>query len=168
MKVLLALDNSQELADCIYDFLASHSFKPGTEFVLVNIIENCLPAAVGALTPVMVLELNQDLCRESERLLRGFALKLRDLLHSPNIRELSRAGSAGPCILALADEEKPDLIVLGSHMRKGLSRAFLGSVSAYVCAAAKCSVLVVAGGKKDEKHRSLGQSTNMKMEEAKI
>jgi nucleotide-binding universal stress UspA family protein len=46
-------------------------------------------------------------------------------------------------ILDTAAEWQPDLIVLGSHGRKGVARFLLGSVADAVARHAKCSVLIV-------------------------
>ncbi|MGF1516635.1 MAG: universal stress protein, partial [Nodosilinea sp.] len=51
--------------------------------------------------------------------------------------------SPGRVICTLAKTWAADLIVVGSHRRKGLSELFLGSVSNYVMHHAPCSVLVV-------------------------
>jgi nucleotide-binding universal stress UspA family protein len=90
---------------------------------------------------------------------RGYYPELEDLL--PQAREvadrvaktLSSAGftvttsvvtgDARSVILDDAAEWHADLIVLGSHGRKGLGRFFLGSVSEAVARHAPCSVQIV-------------------------
>lgn len=52
-------------------------------------------------------------------------------------------GSPGRSICQAAKAWEADLIVVGSHQRKGLSEMILGSVSNYVLHHAPCSVLVV-------------------------
>lgn len=52
-------------------------------------------------------------------------------------------GSPGRAICEAAKTWPADLIVVGSHQRKGLSEMILGSVSNYVLHHAPCSVLVV-------------------------
>jgi nucleotide-binding universal stress UspA family protein len=54
-----------------------------------------------------------------------------------------RTGDAAARILAVAEGESVDLIVLGSRGRTGLRRALLGSVGREVLSSAKTSVLVV-------------------------
>jgi len=51
--------------------------------------------------------------------------------------------SPARAILEMADEWKADLIVMGSHGRRGLNRIVLGSVSESVALHARCSVEVV-------------------------
>jgi nucleotide-binding universal stress UspA family protein len=46
-------------------------------------------------------------------------------------------------ILDTAAEWKPDLIVLGSHGRRGIAKFLLGSVAEAVARHARCSVLIV-------------------------
>jgi len=52
-------------------------------------------------------------------------------------------GEAGPAIVAAADSENADLIVVGSHGRSGVSRFLIGSVSDFVVRHAHCPVMVV-------------------------
>ncbi|HEY8636127.1 MAG TPA: universal stress protein [Candidatus Limnocylindrales bacterium] len=55
-------------------------------------------------------------------------------------------GEAAETILAAAEAELADLIVLGTHGRGRLGRLVLGSISARVSEAATCEVLIVPGG----------------------
>ena len=54
-----------------------------------------------------------------------------------------RSGDPGAVICELASTEKADLIVVGSHRRRGLEEFLMGSVSSYVMHRAPCSVMVV-------------------------
>jgi nucleotide-binding universal stress UspA family protein len=54
-----------------------------------------------------------------------------------------RQGPAWSEIQAVAKETKADLVVIGSHGRRGLSRALLGSVAEKVVRTAPCPVLTV-------------------------
>lgn len=59
-------------------------------------------------------------------------------------------GDPGREICNYAKTEKADLIVVGSHRRRGLNELLTGSVSSYVMHRASCSVLVVHDKKVDE------------------
>lgn len=52
-------------------------------------------------------------------------------------------GDPGKTICEVAKREGTDLIIVGSHGRKGLGELLIGSVSSYVVHRAPCSVLVV-------------------------
>jgi nucleotide-binding universal stress UspA family protein len=54
-------------------------------------------------------------------------------------------GEAGEAIVAAADSESADLIIVGSHGRSGVSRFLIGSVSDFVVRHAHCPVMVVRG-----------------------
>lgn len=54
-------------------------------------------------------------------------------------------GDPGEAIVAAADSENADLIVVGSHGRSGVSRFLIGSVSDFVVRHAHCPVMVVRG-----------------------
>lgn len=65
------------------------------------------------------------------------------------VTAIERDISAGPSILRYAEKHGIDLIVLGTHARKNISRLFMGSVAAEVVRHATVPVLVIGpkGGK---------------------
>jgi nucleotide-binding universal stress UspA family protein len=56
---------------------------------------------------------------------------------------VTRAIAAAPAILDYADAGEVDLIVIGSHGRRGIRRLLLGSVAEEVLREARCPVLIV-------------------------
>ena len=54
-------------------------------------------------------------------------------------------GEPGEAIVAAAESENADMIVVGSHGRSGVSRFLIGSVSDYVVRHAHCPVMVIRG-----------------------
>ena len=60
-------------------------------------------------------------------------------------RDVLRSGVAYREIVALAADERADLIVLGTHGRGGMDRVLLGSVADRVVRLAPCPVLTVRG-----------------------
>lgn len=61
-------------------------------------------------------------------------------------------GEPGDAIVAAADAEDADLIIVGSHGRSGVSRFLIGSVSDYVVRHAHCPVMVVRGRSDSSRH----------------
>ena len=58
-------------------------------------------------------------------------------------RALLRTGPAASTIVATANDEGADLLVVGTHSRSGLDRLIVGSVAERVVRLATCPVLVV-------------------------
>ncbi|MCE9525416.1 MAG: universal stress protein, partial [Planctomycetales bacterium] len=56
------------------------------------------------------------------------------------------AGDPAEAIIRLAETEKADLIVIGTHGRRGLRRVLMGSVAEVVVRTASCPVLTVKQG----------------------
>lgn len=52
-------------------------------------------------------------------------------------------GDPSDCIVKLAEDEKVDFIVMGTHGRRGLTRVLMGSVAELVVRWAKCPVITV-------------------------
>ncbi len=76
---------------------------------------------------------------------RAQAIVQRARAAGANATYLVWEGEAGDAIVAAADSECADLIVVGSHGRSGVSRFFIGSVSDFVVRHAHCPVMVVRG-----------------------
>ncbi len=62
----------------------------------------------------------------------------------PAIQGVLRAGAPAREILAAAHEHAADLVILGTHGRKGLSRLFLGSVAESVARKSDIPVMIVS------------------------
>jgi nucleotide-binding universal stress UspA family protein len=58
-------------------------------------------------------------------------------------RALLVTGFADEAIVAAAKQQGADLIVMGTHGRRGAARLFLGSVAARVISTAPCPVMTV-------------------------
>ena len=66
------------------------------------------------------------------------------------IERVAHGGPPGPVICWIAQERQCDLIVMGTHGRKGLSHLLLGSVAEDVMRHARCPVLTVRDRPADE------------------
>jgi nucleotide-binding universal stress UspA family protein len=64
---------------------------------------------------------------------------------SSTVRMHCSEGDAVPGVLEWAVKLKPDLIVMGTHGRRGAKRFFLGSVTEAVVRRARCPVLTLRG-----------------------
>lgn len=80
--------------------------------------------------------------REGQRMLDAEAAKLSKRL--PALKSVMRAGSPWEEILAEAEENGADLIVMGTRGRRGMSRGPIGSVAERVVRMASIPVMTVA------------------------
>ena len=74
--------------------------------------------------------------------------KLQDLVNDAKkagvlAKPLVLTGAPYEAIVDAAKENKADLVVMGTHGRKGVSRFFLGSVASRVISTAPCPVMTV-------------------------
>lgn len=103
--------------------------------------------------PTMLLEyaniaeknIIEALHQEGKRILE----KTADAVRKSGVEEVEtvlKTGTPAEVILGFADEEKVDLIVMGTHGRRGLDRMLLGSVTEEVVRVAKVPVMTVRMG----------------------
>ena len=86
-------------------------------------------------------EFRGRLLRNSEEELQKFAKIQAD--DETQLERVVRQGIAADSILALAEEQKVNLIVMGTHGRRGFDRVMVGSVTERVLRKASCPVLAV-------------------------
>jgi universal stress protein A len=60
----------------------------------------------------------------------------------PRVSSVVCFGEAAACLLGRATELKADLLLVGTHSRRGLEHLLMGSVAEEVVRQAPCSVLV--------------------------
>ena len=59
------------------------------------------------------------------------------------VTEVVREGDPAEIVLALAEKEQADMIIMGSHGRRGIGRLLFGSVATEVTQKAQCPVLTI-------------------------
>ena len=67
----------------------------------------------------------------------------RESARGLDVRPILQKGFADQRIVETANREGSDVIVMGTHGRRGAARLFLGSVAARVITAARCPVLTI-------------------------
>jgi nucleotide-binding universal stress UspA family protein len=142
MKVLLAIDESESSKNALQSVVA-RPWPPRTEIKVLNVLEPPSLLLGREMTGVdpefeMVWKAVQE---QGEDLVMKAAAKLRAA--GLNVSTLLKEGDPKSQIIDAAEEDRADLIVLGSHGRKGLKRFLIGSVSDAVVRHAHCSVEIV-------------------------
>jgi nucleotide-binding universal stress UspA family protein len=145
MKILLALDESK-FSEAALRTLIEQARPDGAEVRVVHAVE---PMEVifpeGKWEPGMrrnLEEVRMAKLKRAEELVSAAAATLR----SKGFAKVDTAvleGDARVVLLDAAAEWPAELIVIGSHGRKGLNRFLLGSVSEFVARHAPCSVQIV-------------------------
>jgi nucleotide-binding universal stress UspA family protein len=93
-------------------------------------------------------ELRQSITQEAQTLVDRMLAAVRQAGFT--VDAVVRQGDPRREIVEEAKAWKPDLIVVGSHGRTGISRWLLGSVAEYVVRHAPCSVEVAREPRRDE------------------
>ena len=127
-RVLLATDGS-DFSGAAAEALAARPWPEGSEFRIVSVQEP------WAITPSEVRneEQAEEAVRRAKQVLASAGLDATDVVLSGNPK----------LILEEAKRWNADLVVVGSHGRRGFKRFLLGSVSEAVAMNADCSVVVV-------------------------
>lgn len=148
MKILLATDGS-DYSQLALEQAAALAVPAGAE-VLVLVVSSVVNLGwAGAIPHATEAPFELPTSEESEQILARACEALR--ARGVACRPLRRIGMPADTILEVAEEERVDLIAMGSHGRSGLGRFLLGSVSAQVSTHARCSVLI-AKAKRSEPH----------------
>jgi len=138
-RILVATDFS-DTADRALDYAVALAAALGAEIVLVHAYEVPVYAFPdGAF--LATTEISERLA-EAARTALDSALASRAASKVP-MRGVLRTGTPWTEIEAVATEEKADLVIVGTHGRKGIARALLGSVAEKVVRTAPCPVLSV-------------------------
>ncbi|MBZ0185075.1 MAG: universal stress protein [Candidatus Obscuribacterales bacterium] len=142
MKILVAVDGSQCSRRAV-DFLGLRTWNRDDCFFVLTVNE-IVPAEFGlAHMPETAERFDQNLQKENEKILTAAASKLKEKLAQNSVEVMITSGNIAPEICRVARESDIDLVVLGSHGRKGLKKFFLGSVAEEVLKMAPCSVAII-------------------------
>jgi len=147
MKILLATDDS-EYSLAAARSVAKRPWPAGTEVRVLTVVELSLTPLESALEPPYLNSEMIQMQREAAMKRAGHAIQSAEEVLRAGGLETSESISVlvekpQQIILDEAAQWGADLIVVGSHGRRGLERFLLGSVSEAVATHAPCSVEVV-------------------------
>ena len=135
MKVLLAIDGSKFSEAATQAVIAQHQ-PQATEVMVVHVVDLALPIPTLYATRFRKesLKHGEELVRQSEQTLTKAGYEVHTAVEE---------GDPKSKIVEAAKRWNADLIILGSHGRRGVDRFLMGSVSEAVARHAPCSVQIV-------------------------
>ncbi|MBZ5608270.1 MAG: universal stress protein [Acidobacteriia bacterium] len=143
MKVLLATDGS-ECSNLAARSIAERPWPAGTEFRVLSVAELSVPLLqVPYFSPSAMERLRGEAMQRAETAEMGAEQILADAGLTESGTVAVPAATEKELILQDAAEWGADLIVCGSHGRRGFNRFLLGSVSEAIASHAQCSVEII-------------------------
>lgn len=137
-KTILVATDFSDCAEQALDYAVALADKLGSKIYLVNVI--------GAQTlgiPDLGVAYNSAMIESTVRNNHAELEKLAARRASTNIETMLRTGDARDLIVDVAREVGAELIVMGTHGRRGVRRALLGSIAEGVLRTAPCPVLTI-------------------------
>jgi nucleotide-binding universal stress UspA family protein len=149
-RIMCATDFS-EPSDKAFEYARTLALRFGAEITLLHVVEPIALAASAragaetAATAVSVEEIRLSMHDTAEDQLRSLATRY----HSPELKLETRVveGKAGEAIVAQADADDVDLIVIATHGHSGWHRFLFGSVTEKVIRSAHRPVLTISPDK---------------------
>jgi nucleotide-binding universal stress UspA family protein len=142
-RILMATDFSP-VSEAAFDMAAQLARESKARLMVVHVYQIPASASSPYLPASVYFEFASAARIEAEKKLEE--LLSRESARGLDARPLLRKGLADRRIVETASREEADLIVMGTHGRRGAARLFLGSVAARVIASARCPVLTIRAG----------------------
>jgi nucleotide-binding universal stress UspA family protein len=143
-RILIAVDDSPYSDQAVsYGVLLAKNLGSKITLVHVDEIPISSPYSADPLlneSPIMIPELMHIQEEASKALFKKLEDKFGQIVKLSTVTKIGRAQDE---ILAVADECKADMIILGTHGRTGFDHFISGSVSESVARKAKCPVLII-------------------------
>ena len=138
MRILLPVDGSEHCRNALRFIASRQALSPEKEATveLLNVQHSIPEAVINALGLDSVRKASQD---EGMKVIDAMREDASDL----DVRAKVEGGEFAPVIVREADHMDADLIVMGTHGRKGIDRILFGSVAEKVVKNASMPVLTV-------------------------
>ncbi len=152
MRILLAIDGSP-FSDAAVTEVTTRPWPAGSEVRIVSVVEPpLLPTVESWVPPDNYIEALEKAGEDQARAIVGKAADRITKAQGDSLR-INRAIVRGHPKHAIVDEAEAweaDLILVGSHGYRGLTKLWLGSVSQAVASHSKCSVEIVRSRQRGE------------------
>jgi nucleotide-binding universal stress UspA family protein len=135
MRLLLAIDDSK-FSEAATQAVIAQCQPQGTEVKILNVVDLAIPIPTSDAAGFRQesLKRGQEIVQRAERLLSKAGYKTQTAIQE---------GDPKSQIIDQATQWKAELIVMGSHGRRGVDRFLMGSVAEGVVRHALCSVEIV-------------------------
>ncbi|MDD5038342.1 MAG: universal stress protein [Dehalococcoidales bacterium] len=144
-KILAPLDGS-ELAECSLEHVRTVATGCGvSEVVLLRVVEPLHASTIGALAPAggdLIAKVEKDNRTEAEDYVSEMVERLKK--EGVAVKGDIVNGRAADEILKYAEKNQPDLIIMSTHGRSGVSRWAFGSVADRIIHQSPIPVLIVS------------------------
>jgi len=142
MRTLLAIDDSR-FSQAAIETVIEQARPHDTDVRILHVVESpplLVAREMGGYDPALETALESQ-----KQNAEALVLKAAELLRARGLKVAAtlEVGDPKSKILDVAEEWRADLIVVGSHGRRGFERFLMGSVSDAVARHAKCSVQIV-------------------------
>ena len=154
-KVLIALDfdpSAQTVAESGYALAKSMN----AQIYLLHVVSDATYYSSLNYSPIMVFDsfsnmdiIQTDALFELQEAAKEFLDKSRQHLGDPNIQTITRGGDFGDTIIDVATEINADIIVMGTHSRRGLEKILMGSVAEKVLRKSAVPMFIIPTKVKD-------------------
>jgi nucleotide-binding universal stress UspA family protein len=159
MKILLAIDSSK-FSEAAVRMLVQQMRTQGAQVRVLHVVESLLLVPQFRQADLKAIsDAEKALMEEGKKLVARTQEQIRKA--GFEVQGRVEEGDPRAVISDRAERWTADLIILGSHGRKGLDRMLMGSVAEFVARHAHCSVLIVrrpkspklSQGKRSEQHK---------------
>jgi nucleotide-binding universal stress UspA family protein len=141
-KILVAADGSEASMDAAV-YAIETARKYNSELVALHVILSDV-TLFGSVPPTHVNEIKHEAQKYLDKIREKYYEDSNNNNNKIQLRtELITSTSAVGGIVAFAEKENIDLIVIGTRGRSGLKKLLLGSVASGVVSYAHCAVMVV-------------------------
>ncbi len=137
-KILVPTDFSESAHNALRH-ARDYAARFDAELILVHVVETLAVGYASDLFPVPMAEVFHEMAGQAQAELRKLADGLR--AEGLRVRELVTQGKPSAEIVRVAEEERADLIVVGTHGKGVLDHALFGSTTERVVRKAPCPVL---------------------------
>ncbi len=136
LKIVVPIDFNQH-TEQLAEYAIGIAQKLGASLRFVHVLEP--PHRIGIYEYPSLGPFTNEVEEHAEEKMKRFIKKMRERF--PNSDGKIRRGIIVDSIIDYVDEENGDLIIIGTHGRKGLERLWLGSVAERVIKNAPCPTL---------------------------